>query len=106
MQRITPEEIRNRFTYPAPKVGQENKYNELRAHAKNLAFLIIDRTPASREQSTAITKLEEVIFWANAAIARREGPQDGDRKYEAIPCQYCGSVDHVRAVCGACECKM
>jgi hypothetical protein len=30
-------------------------------------------TPASREQHFAFAKLEETVFWANAAIARREG---------------------------------
>jgi hypothetical protein len=28
--------------------------------------------PGSRELSLAITKLEEAVFWANAAIARNE----------------------------------
>lgn len=29
-------------------------------------------TPKSREQSTALTNLDQVVFWANAAIARNE----------------------------------
>jgi hypothetical protein len=35
-------------------------------------------TPPSREQSIAITKLEEALFWTNAAIARHkfEVPKD------------------------------
>jgi len=32
----------------------------------------VANTPESREQSLAITALEEAVMWANAAIARRE----------------------------------
>ena len=33
-------------------------------------MLIAELTPPSREQSVALTKLDEVTFWANAGIAR------------------------------------
>lgn len=59
-----------RFTYHAPKEGQPEKYEALRDRARNLSFLIEDLCPESREKSLAITKLEEVVFWANASIAR------------------------------------
>ena len=39
---------------------------------KTMARCILDRTPKSREQSLALTKLEEAIMWANASIARNE----------------------------------
>ena len=68
---ITPEELENRFTYHRPKDDQPAKYEAIRGQAKALAELIVDLTPESREQSTALTKLEEVSMWANAAIARR-----------------------------------
>jgi hypothetical protein len=61
-----------RFTYHAPKEGQPQKYEQLRAVALSYAKLITELTPSSREQSLAITHLEEVVFWANAAIARNE----------------------------------
>ena len=64
-------EIELRFTYHAPKGDQYNKYDELRAAAKRYAILITKLAPSSRERSLAITKLEEVVMWANAAIARR-----------------------------------
>lgn len=70
---ITPDELTTRFTYHAPKTGQPEKYHSLRDRAKNLAREIVLLTPESREQSLALTKLEEAVFWANAAIARR-GP--------------------------------
>jgi hypothetical protein len=63
-------DIENIFTYHAPKPGQPEKYEKLRNKAKELAYLIEELTPGCREQSLAMTKLEEVIFFANAAVAR------------------------------------
>lgn len=65
-------DLGKRFTYHAPKGTQPGKYVTLREHGKALAELIMRYTPKSREQSLALTKLEESIFWANAAIARNE----------------------------------
>ncbi len=62
--------INHNFTYHAPKPGQQEKYTQLREKAKELALFIVDMTPSSCEQSLAITKLEEAIMWANAALAR------------------------------------
>jgi len=60
------------FTYHAPKDDQPERYIFLRDEAKKLAVNIVKNTPPSREQSLAITHLEEAIFYANAAIARHE----------------------------------
>lgn len=68
---ISVEEIANRFTYHAPKEGQPAKYEAIRAKAKELAELVMVLTSDSREQSLAITHIEEAVFWANAAVARR-----------------------------------
>ena len=67
-----PIDIQRRFTYHAPKGTQPERYVQIRDCAKALAKDIIDLTPASREQSLAITALEECVMWANAAIARNE----------------------------------
>lgn len=66
------EQIENNFSYHAPKEGQPEKYNKLRDKAKELAYLISEVCPNSRERALAITKLEECSMWANAAIAREE----------------------------------
>lgn len=58
------------FTYHAPKEGQPELYEALRAKAKELATLIVETTPYSREQSLALTNLEQSVFWANAGLAR------------------------------------
>lgn len=65
-------QIENNFSYHSPKEGQPEKYTELRNKAKDLAYLIDELCPASREKSLAATKLEESIMWANASIARNE----------------------------------
>jgi hypothetical protein len=62
--------LENNFTYHAPMPGQQERYVALREKAKELAYLIRELTPKSREQSVAMTELETAIFWANAAIAR------------------------------------
>ena len=63
-------QIENNFTYHAPKEGQPEKYETLRAQAKSLALAINLLCPDSREKSLAITKLEESVMWANASVAR------------------------------------
>lgn len=65
-------EIENRFTYHPPKPGQAEKYVAIRDKAKELAIILSESCPESRELSTALTKLDEVVFFANASIAREE----------------------------------
>ncbi len=65
-------QVERNFTYHAPKEGQIERYAQLRAKAKELALLILELTPASREQSLALTELEYCSMMANAAIARNE----------------------------------
>jgi hypothetical protein len=68
---MTLQEIIRRFTYYAPTGDQPARYVELREAARDLAIKICTLTPTCREQSIALTKLEECIFFSNAAIARR-----------------------------------
>jgi hypothetical protein len=69
---MSESEIEQNFTYHPPTGNQPERYTELRAAALSLAILIVRMTPESREQSLALTKLEEAVFWANASIARNE----------------------------------
>lgn len=66
------QQIENNFKYHSPKPGQAEKYTAIREKAKELAVLIDETTPSSREQSLAMTNLEQAVFWANASIARNE----------------------------------
>ena len=63
-------QIENNFMYHAPKEGQNEKYVAIRGRAKELAYLIDEMCPNSREKSLAMTKLEESVMWANASVAR------------------------------------
>ena len=69
-------DIENRFTYHPPTTlgirPQAARYSEIRAEALRLALILNDFCPDSRELSFAVTHLEEMVFWANAAIARNE----------------------------------
>lgn len=62
--------IENNFMYHAPREGTANKYTCIRDSAKEFAYLIDGLCPPGREKSLAMTKLEETVMWANAAIAR------------------------------------
>lgn len=64
-------ELDIRFSYHAPIHGQPERYERIRSEAKALAETIVDLCPNSREHAVALTKLDETVMWANAAIARR-----------------------------------
>lgn len=65
-------DLEKRFTYHAPKGDQTKRYETIRNTALRFADYIDLECPDSREKSLAITKLEEVVMWANASIARNE----------------------------------
>lgn len=65
-------ELVSRFTYHPPKNDQATRYEKLRFNGLNLADMINELVPDSREKSLAITHLEQAVMWANAAIARNE----------------------------------
>ena len=60
----------NIYQYHRPKEGQNNKYESIRAKAKELALLIEAECPDGREKSEAFTNIETAVMWANASIAR------------------------------------
>jgi len=64
--------IKKVFEYHAPKSDQIDRYMDLRQWAKEFAENIMSYCPPSRETSLALTKLGEVVMYANAAIARNE----------------------------------
>ena len=71
-RKMTQDDIKNRFTYHSPSDDQISRYDEIRRFAKIFAELIDKDCPDSREKSLALTKLDEVVMWANASIARNE----------------------------------
>ena len=67
----------NIYTYHAPTPEQVERYTALRSKCKELAEMVHELCPPSRERSLAFTKIEEASMWANAAIARNEVENDG-----------------------------
>lgn len=66
------EQIENIFTYHPPFGTQQSRYVQIRDKAKELAHLINDACPESREKSLALTNLQQSVQMANASIAIHE----------------------------------
>lgn len=65
-------ELTNRFTYHPPRTDNVAKFSAIRTEAMLFSKQINELVPEGREKALAITKLEEVVMWANAGIAREE----------------------------------
>lgn len=69
----TAESIAARFDFHPASPERQRKHQRVREGCKVLAEFLTKNVPAGRERSLAFTKLEEVMFWANAGIARDGG---------------------------------
>lgn len=65
-------DIDNIFTYHKPFGSQPSRYEQIRETAKELAAMILDACPESREKSLALTNVQQAVMWANASIAINE----------------------------------
>lgn len=64
--------VENDFIHhPPTSEAQIAKYAEVRKECLALAHKLIDLVGNSRELSSALSRLEEVMFHTNAGIARR-----------------------------------
>lgn len=69
---IDPKDIENRFAYHAPTTDEKrDAHTSVRQQCRQLADALNEQLPDGREKAVAMTKLEEVMFWSNAALARR-----------------------------------
>lgn len=66
---FTAQVERNFTSYPASD-EQDQAMLDIRRGCKVLGRLLDVKCPNSREKSLALTNLEQVMFWANAAISR------------------------------------
>ena len=68
--------IEHNFNYHPPGKADPAKHAAIREKAKEFAMLIADTLPdaAARERATAITKVEEAMFWACAGLCRHTEP--------------------------------
>ena len=67
---LTDQEIKDRVTYHAPTEKAGLAHGIIRDSIKKALETVNYVVPPGREQSVAITKLEEAMFWSNAGIAR------------------------------------
>lgn len=66
-------DLDRRFAYHQPPDQETiNRHAEIRGACARAAEVVNINAPEGREKSLAITKLEEAMMWANAAIAREE----------------------------------
>jgi hypothetical protein len=66
-------DIENRFTFhPATTPDRRAAHETVRHDCRVLAEHLDDILFEGREKELAIQKLEEVMFWANASLARQE----------------------------------
>ncbi len=79
MNKYTPNDqqlaMLDNWHYHATIGDQEDRYKLINEMTKATASVVLSNTPPSREQSLAITKLQEARMWANAAIACNEKPE-------------------------------
>lgn len=75
---MRPSDIDHRFTYhPSNTPDAITRHETVRGGARAFAELVTQHTPEGREQSLAITAIEEALMWANAGIARGGRPHSG-----------------------------
>lgn len=69
---FTPaKDLSKRFEYHPPRTQTAiEMHQDVRSECLSIALSFNESLPEGREKALAITKLEEAMFWANAAIAR------------------------------------
>jgi hypothetical protein len=68
---MDPRDIEHRFAFhAASRQEKRDEHTSARQGCRQLADHLNELLPEGREKALAVTKLEEVMFWANAAIAR------------------------------------
>lgn len=69
---MAPEDIKNRFAFHAATTEEKrDAHTSVRQNCRDLADFLNEKLPEGREKALAVTKLEEVMFWGNAALARQ-----------------------------------
>lgn len=70
--------LAHRFAYHPPRdEATKDRHEYIRSLLGDAAQVVDSLVPDGREKALAITKLEEAMMWANAAIARAGGDGSG-----------------------------
>jgi len=64
---------RSLTNHPPESDAVVRRFEQVRQAAKHLGIAIAEATPPGREQSLAVTHLEETVMWAVKAIALNQG---------------------------------
>jgi len=68
---MNAEDLKDRFRHHPPASADVVRlHEEVRADFTRLAMKLDALLPAGREKAIVFTKIEESMFWSNAAIAR------------------------------------
>ena len=77
---IEPSELKNRFHYHPPQTKLRGQVHEgIRNLCMATAEQLNNLLPDGYEKTMVMAKLEEAMFWANAAIARTPDESKGRR---------------------------
>lgn len=69
-------DIAHRFDFhPATTAEKRAEHGSVREACKSLGLFLDEHVPDGREKALAITHLEDVMHWANSAIARNNSKE-------------------------------
>lgn len=82
---LSSDDIRNRFSFhPATSQGRQMEHKNIRDRCLSLGLSLAGNLPHNGELALAITKLEEVMFWANASVARTQDTASPDSEIQHL----------------------
>ncbi|MGW1625787.1 Acb2/Tad1 domain-containing protein [Streptomyces sp. NPDC002172] len=69
---MTEADVIRRFTFhPAEVTERRQAHEDIRSGCLQLGLLLHNELPGGAEKQSAMFRLEEVMFWATAAVARQ-----------------------------------
>ena len=74
-QNVTLYDIEERHSWHSMNEEGSLRIAKMREGALNLSALVLAVVPPGRERGIALTRIEEALFWANAAVAREKSMQ-------------------------------